>query len=214
MESSNSECNLCLDSDASRLTTLIAQEGLDATIQPATIPNSIWRHRSWFTICIICFINLLRNGPPHAESNSEDDDIDLEIEMNDWGDWSDYDFWDVNFDPLDNAQEDAFWGQWREQRFIDYLTELNEMITEEAPHNIEDNDVFKAEFWENQEFWSDVHDQWEDEISNEILSILLLVCANPEKSDNEIDHPLTYHIYIGHIGHTNESCSLVESSHN
>ena len=40
------------------------------------------------------------------------------------------------------------------------------------------------------------------------------MCANPEKSDDEIDHPLTYHIYIGHIGHTNESCSLVESSRN
>ena len=39
--SSNAECNLCLDSNALRLTTLMAQEGLDAT-QPATIPNSIW----------------------------------------------------------------------------------------------------------------------------------------------------------------------------
>ena len=161
------ECNLCLASEGSRLSTLIAQEGLDA--QPATIPNNIWRHRSWFTMCVICFINLLRNGPPHSEQNSdEDDDIDLEIEMDDWEDWSDYDFWDVNFDPLDNAQEDVFWGQWREQRLTDYLAELNQMITEEAPYNIEDNDVFKAEFWENAEFWSDVQDQWEDEISNEI----------------------------------------------
>ena len=165
--SSNAECNLCLDSNnAFSLTTLMAQEGLDAATQPTTIPNSIWRHRAWFTMCLVCFLNLVRNGPPQTESN--DDDIDLEIDTNDWEDWSDFDFWDVNFDPLTNAQEDVFWGQWREQRLIDYLMELNEMITEEAPHNIEDNGVFKAEFWENQEFWSDVHDQWGDEISIEI----------------------------------------------
>ena len=165
--SSNAECNLCLDSDnAFSLTTLMAQEGLDAATQPTTIPNSIWRHRAWFTMCLVCFLNLVRNGPPQTESN--DDDIDLEIDTNDWEDWSDFDFWDVNFDPLTNAQEDVFWGQWREQRLIDYLMELNEMITEEAPYNIEDNGVFKAEFWENQELLSDVHDQWGDEIEIEI----------------------------------------------
>ena len=43
------------------------------------------------------------------------------------------------------------------------------MITEEAPYNIEDNGVFKAEFWENnQELLSDVRDQWGDEIEIEI----------------------------------------------
>ena len=98
----------------------------------------------------------------------EEDDIDIEIEMDDWEDWNDQDFWDVDFDPLNNTQEDVFWGHWREQRLTDYLAELNQMIAEEVPYNIEDNDCFKAEFWENAEFWSDVQDQWEDEISNEI----------------------------------------------
>ena len=164
METNERDCQLCCEEGGLSLRDLIAAENL--LERPPTIPGNIWRDREWFMMCLVCFINLLRNGPP--EVTEEQDDIDLEIEMDDWEDWSDYDFLDVDFDPLSDTQEDVFWGQWREQRLTDYLAELNQMIGEEAPYNIEDNDVFKAEFWENQEFWSDVRDQWEDEISNEI----------------------------------------------
>ena len=163
METNEQDCQLCLREGGLSLRDLVAAESLPE--RPPTIPENIWRDQQWFIMCLVCFVNLLRNGPPEV---MEEDDIDIEIEMDDWEDWNDYDFWDVDFDPLNNTQEDVFWGHWREQRLTDYLAELNQMIAEEVPYNIEDNDCFKAEFWENAEFWSDVQDQWEDEISNEI----------------------------------------------
>ena len=162
MESSNDKvCQLCCGEGGLSLNDLIAAESL--LERPPTIPQNIWCDKAWWIMCLICFTNLLTNGTP--EANEEEEDIKIEMDLSDWEDWDDWDFWD--FDPLSNTEEDVFWGHWRQQRLTDYLEEFNQMITEE-PYNIEDHDCFKAEFWENAEFWSEVQDQWSDEISNEI----------------------------------------------
>ena len=152
-------CNLCLieGEGATQLSNLINEkEEMDQNQQPNNIPSSIWQHRQWFVMCLICWRNLLANGPPqNSQEDDDDDDIDMIVDLSD--------NWNENW----NIQEDVFWGQWREQRITDYLVELNQMITEEV-NNIEDNECFRAQFWDNPEFWTDVQDQWNDEISIEI----------------------------------------------
>ena len=166
MESSSDDmvCQLCCEEGGLRLDDLVTAESLIE--RPPTIPQNIWCDKAWFIMCLICFSNLLANGPPENTEEDDDYEIDMRMDLSDLEDRNDWDYWGV--DPLSNTQEDVFWGQWREQRLTDYLAELNQMIAEEVPYNIEDNECFKAEFWDNAEFWSDVQDQWDDEISNEI----------------------------------------------
>ena len=155
----SNQCNLCLvEEGATQLSSLIDQEGIDNNQQLDNIPTSIWRHRQWFVMCLICWRNLLANGPPQNTQEDDDYEIDMIVDLSDW----------ENRNENWNIQEDVFWGQWREQRITDYLVELNQIIAEEVSYNIEDNECFRAEFWDNAEFWSDVQDQWNDEISNEI----------------------------------------------
>ena len=127
------ECNLCLASEGSRLSTLAAQGGLDA--QPANIPNNIWRHRSWFAMCLICFTNLLRNGPPHSEENFNEEDNKNDLA------WV-----NLDFTPSIDEQENMFWGVFKEQRIDDYVEELAVMLSENAQNTV-DLDALADSFW-------------------------------------------------------------------
>ena len=111
-------------------------------------------------------MDLLKNGAPSSPEGDEEEDFDWEF---DWDEEFDWDFWD--FDPLSNAEEDVFWGDFRQQRLTEYLEELGQMISEE-PYDIDNLECFKAEFWENAEFWSEIRDQWSDEISDEINELI------------------------------------------
>ena len=60
----------------------------------------------------------------------------------------------------------------REQRITEYFEELGQLIIEELePYNFENSRVFQDEFWNNADFWTEIHEQWtmEMEVEFEIL---------------------------------------------
>ena len=154
METDDNQCQLCLEEGRRGLflKDLIAAENLEG--RPPAFPQNIWRDRSWWVMCFICFMDLLKNGAPSSPEGDEEEDFDWEFDWDEEFDW--------DFDPLSNAEEDVFWGDFRQQRLTEYLEELGQMISEE-PYNIDDLEWLRDEFWENGEFWSEVQEQWSDE---------------------------------------------------
>ena len=152
----SSQCNLCLvEEGASQLTSLIDQEGIDQQQQPDNIPTSIWRHRQWFLMCVLCFTELLRNGPPRDPENLEDDSN--EGQNQDTFAWA-----DLDLTPLTNEQENLFWGDFRQQRLDDFVQELAQMLSENAPNTVTLDAL--VDTFSDSDFWNDLETQWNDEI--------------------------------------------------
>ena len=78
---------------------------------------------------------------------------------------------------MTNAEEDIFWGIFREQRLADFIEELAQML---PVQNVEDLDALTDEFWTDPGFWAELEDQWLDEID-------VMIRSFPPATDNALE---------------------------
>ena len=152
-------CMVCIKQDGRVLQEMANAGGVDQ--RPDRFPESIWRDRSWFLICLTCFVNLITYGPP---KNSEEIRDEEEEENQNTFAWA-----NLDFTPLTDEQENLFWGDFRQQRLDDYIEELAVMLSENAQNGV-DLDALTDSFWSDPDFWSDLQTQWSDEI-DEMISL-------------------------------------------
>ena len=149
---------ICLEEEVGYPVQELATSG--AIIQRTlTSPENIWRDRVWFLMCLRCFLKLVTIGAPSPSAFDSEDDYEEEENQNTLA-W-------VNLDlntPFTNEEETAFWGIYREQKLDDFLQELSNMLPTNTS-GVVDFNVLGASFWNDQNFWANLEQQWKDEFS-------------------------------------------------
>ena len=150
-EEQQNACMICLEESMGYPVQEVASFG-EIVQRPQTFPENIWCDRVWFLICFQCFLNLATIGtPPPSTLDSEDNLEENEFMIN------------LDFDtPLTN--QDAFWGIWREHKFDEFFQDLSNMLPINTS-GVVDFNVLGALFWNDQNFWANLEQQWKDEFS-------------------------------------------------
>ena len=103
----NNACMYCLEDKAVGYPVQEFVTMGEVLQRPETFPENIWRDKTWFLMCLNCFLKLATIGTTHPSTlDSEDNREENESIINSNDDFD---------SPLTNPE--ALWGTWREQTF-------------------------------------------------------------------------------------------------